>query len=138
MPYKDLDKKRETLRRYREKNRERIRLNQAAYRERHKELINERMRELYPSYKEKKKQHYEENREKYLTLLKEWKGKNQDHVRAYNRKYSAQQKENLSWLYVAKLIARHSSLAFVDIPPSLIEAKAAHIKLLRALKGASK
>ena len=138
MPYKDLDKQRETLRRYREKNRERINLNQAAYRERNKDLINQRMRELYPSYKEKKKQHYEENREKYLTLGKEWREKNRDHVRAYNRKYEAKQTDNLSRHYVARVISRHSSLAFSNIPTGLIEAKAAHIKLIRALKGASK
>jgi hypothetical protein len=164
MPYKDIEKRRETTRKYREANREKIKLANAAYRERNKETILERGRNHYHANKEYHKRYREENREKRLAYFKEWYANNREYSMAKNlewaknnrersqkikQKYaaihSAEEKQrhldyrnDLHRSYVARVLARHSSLAFADIPLGLIEAKTAHIKLLRALKGASK
>lgn len=164
MPYKDQEKRRETQKRYREKNKEKIKLANAAYRERNKEAILERGRKHYHANQEKHKRYREENREKRLAYFKEWYKNNREYSMKKNLEWAKNNREqsrqikqksaaihfakakqlhldyrnNLHRNYVARVISRHSNLAFADIPPALIEAKAAHIKLIRALKGASK
>ena len=164
MPYTDQEKRRETQRRYREKNKEKIKLANAAYRERNREAILERGRKHYQANKEYHKRYREENQEKRLAYFREWYANNREYSMATslewaknNRERSRQIKQksaaihsakakqrhsdyrnDLHHTYVARVISRHSSLAFADIPLGLIEAKAAHIKLIRALKGASK
>lgn len=164
MAYKDQEKRRETQRRYREKNKEKIKLANATYRERNREAILERGRKHYHANKEKHKRYREENQEKRLAYFREWYANNREYSMATslewaknNRERSRQIKQksaaihfakakqrhsdyrnDLHRTYVARVISRHSSLAFADIPLGLIEAKTAHIRLIRALKGVSK
>lgn len=55
--------------------------------------------------------------------------------REYQNRYQRKLREDLSRDYIIALILQDSILRAADIPPALVEAKRAELKLKRALKG---
>jgi glutathione peroxidase-family protein len=119
MPYVDLEKRRECLRRYRESHPDKIKENQRRYRAKSLEK-----RRIYDA--EYRKKYPERVRETCRVSRKK-----------YNEKFKARERERVDGLnddYVRQLINRTSGLPFSQIPTALIEAKRIEIKLKRLIK----
>ena len=153
MPYKDIEKRRENARKYRENNKDKIKKwgnksyekNKEKYKETRKKYIENNKEKI----KERQKQWCEKNRDRMVANDKKYRENNRGKIREYRRKYRKTDKyeeyrkglykkyiDNLHPLYIINQLTTSTGLDTKTIKqhPELIEMKTIIIKGKRLLK----
>ena len=85
-----LEAKRESMRKWREKNAERIKQYNKQYHQDNREKIAEQHKQWYQNNPEYNKQYYQDNKDKEVERIKKYHQKNREKILEYNKQYSKQ------------------------------------------------
>ena len=121
MPYNDPEKQRECWRRYRERNREKIR---ESAREYHREYCKRNREKLRESARECQRRYRERNRGKI-----DWSKLNPEKRNAYIRR----RRKDLASAYIRLLLSHDTRVPQSQWPPDIVELKRAHVMLTREI-----
>lgn len=78
---------------------------------------------------------YYRRRDKYIKYSKIYRKNNLKACRKKSAEYGQSNRDNLSDTYIKQILCKKNSLAHVDIPKELVEAKKLEMQIRRTLKG---
>jgi len=151
MPYNDPEKQRECWRRYRERNREKLR---ESAREYHREYCKRNREKLRESARECQRRYCERNREKLRESVRKYRERNREKLRESAREYRERNREKIDWsklnpekrnayirrrrkdlasAYIRLLLSHDTRVPQSQWPPDIVELKRAHVMLTREI-----
>lgn len=123
--------------RYYERNRARVLARVRSYRERNRDALNQRRRELMASNPELAKRYYltayKNNRAKICECVKRWIRKHRTKHNQYTKKTNHHYRDELHDVYVRSKLSRGTTVPASAWPDSLVKLKRAELKVKRAL-----